>query len=112
MTEQPELPLRNYDELPITSLRHQIRSLDDAELRVLVAHERAHAARAPVLELLESRLARLREGAHPAQGDQAERSERPESTSHGSAASAQSAAKPRGPLRHGVISHTPPRDRP
>ncbi len=53
------LPLANYDELSIASLRARLRNLDVAQLRQLIDYERAHEARAEVLAMFERRIAKL-----------------------------------------------------
>ncbi len=66
MTDAPsrdELPLPDYDHLPIGSLEGRIRSLDIAGLMAVLAYEQAHGNRLPVVQVLERRLAALREGA-------------------------------------------------
>ncbi|OLT45400.1 hypothetical protein BJF85_19230 [Saccharomonospora sp. CUA-673] len=112
MTSDSVLPLPDYDELPITALQHRIRSLPAEDLRTLLEHEEAHANRVPVLELLRARQQDLAEGAEPSGGDQQSASGKPADTRHGSAVSPDSAARPSGPLRHGVAEQTPGRDRP
>jgi len=66
-----ELPIPDYDQLPLTELRHRIRSLDEGQLRGLFDHEEAHGNRIPVLELLHARLRELTHGAEPSSGDPA-----------------------------------------
>ena len=61
MTQQAEpsrseLPLPDYDHLPIGSVQSRIRSLDSDGLAVLAAYERNHANRLPVMTLIEARL--------------------------------------------------------
>ena len=63
------LPIPDFDHLPLGSLTSHVRSLDAADVEALVRHEREHAARAPVLTMLDNRLAALRAGATPAGGD-------------------------------------------
>ena len=58
-----ELPLPDYDQLPLNELRHRIRALDEGQLRRLFEHEEAHGNRIPVLELLHARLRELTHGA-------------------------------------------------
>jgi hypothetical protein len=53
------LPLPNYDELSIASLRARLRALDTAQLRDLLDYERAHASRANVITMFERRIAKL-----------------------------------------------------
>ena len=57
--EDSGLPLPNYDELSIASLRARLRNLDVAQLRQLTDYERAHEARADVIAMFERRIARL-----------------------------------------------------
>ncbi|GHF65738.1 hypothetical protein FHX82_006075 [Amycolatopsis bartoniae] len=106
-----ELPLPDYDQIPLGSLRHRIRSLTEPQLRTVVEHECAHGNRVAVLEVLRARLAELEAGAQPAPGDPANAP----GASHGSAASpAAEATKPENntPLRHGMAEQTPKRGRP
>jgi len=58
-----QLPLPDYDHLPVGSLEGRIRSLDGAGLEALLAYERAHADRVQVVQLLENRLEAVRGGA-------------------------------------------------
>jgi hypothetical protein len=57
------LPLPNYGELSIASLRARLRNLDVAQLRQLTDYERAHEARADVIAMFERRIAKLEAGA-------------------------------------------------
>ena len=56
------VPLPNYDELSIASLRARMRNLDVAQLRQLTEYEKAHAARADVLAMFGRRIAKLEAG--------------------------------------------------
>src|SRR3712207_7437690 len=58
-----ELPLPDYDHLPIGSLEGRIRSLDADGLQALLDYEQAHGNRLPVTEILTRRLEAVREGA-------------------------------------------------
>jgi hypothetical protein len=58
-----ELPLPDYDHLPVGSLEGRIRSLDADGLTALLSYERAHGDRLPVTMLLERRLEAVRSGA-------------------------------------------------
>ncbi|MEV5428036.1 hypothetical protein [Streptomyces sp. NPDC052701] len=62
------LPLPDYDHLPLGSLQHRVRTLDEAGLRAVLAYEEAHGNRLPVLQVLRTRLEELREGAEPSGG--------------------------------------------
>lgn len=66
-----DLPIADYDQLPITELRHRIRALDEPALRAVFEHETEHGNRIPVLEVLHARLNELTHGAEPSPGDPA-----------------------------------------
>ncbi len=112
MSNGEVLPLPDYDELPLTTLQHQIRALSAEDIQALIDHEQQHGNRTPVLELLRTRKEQLDNGAVPSGGDQWDGSGKPADTRHGSPVSRDSAAEPSGPLRHGVAGQTPHRDRP
>ena len=63
-----ELPLPDYDHLPLGSLEGRIRSLDADGLTALLDYERAHGDRLPVTQLLERRLEAVRGGAELSEG--------------------------------------------
>lgn len=111
MAHGEELSLRDYDQLPLTELRHRIRCLEEQELRRLFDHEEAHGNRIPVLELLHARLKELHHGAEPSPGDPSN-SPGATKTPHGSPVKESTAAEPGAPLRHGVAAQTPSRGRP
>jgi outer membrane biosynthesis protein TonB len=56
---RPELPVPGYDGLSLPSLRARLRSLDVAQLRVLVEYEKSAARRQEVVTMFERRIARL-----------------------------------------------------
>jgi hypothetical protein len=58
-TGESAAPLPNYDELSIASLRARLRNLDVTQVRQLAEYEKAHAARADVIGMLERRIAKL-----------------------------------------------------
>jgi hypothetical protein len=65
-----ELPLPDYDSLPVGSIESRVRSLEAADVQRLLEHERQHADRVQVVMLLEHRLVALRSGdAQPSGGD-------------------------------------------
>jgi hypothetical protein len=64
-TEHDELPLPDYDHLPVGSLASHISALTEEEVGRLVDYERAHGNRLPVLQVLEHRLTALQSGAEP-----------------------------------------------
>lgn len=97
-----ELPLPDYDELPLGTLRHRMRALTEHEIRVLLEHERDHGNRVQVIELLTSRLGELERGATPSQGSQ---TEMPEVADHKPAGSPVTPSGPREsgrPKPHGT----------
>jgi len=57
-----ELPLANYDDLTIASLRARLRNLSADQLNELIAYEKSHAGRADVITMFERRIAKLAEG--------------------------------------------------
>lgn len=63
-----ELPLPDYDHLPIGSLEGRVRTLDADGVAQLLAYEKAHGDRLPVVQILERRQQALREGAQPSSG--------------------------------------------
>jgi len=71
MTEHDQLPLPDYDHLPVGGLTSRIRTLDADGVETLLAYERAHANRVQVVTIMENRLGSLREGAQPSGGDPA-----------------------------------------
>ena len=64
-----ELPIPDYDHLPLGSLTHRIRSLDAGGLAQLIGYENQHGSRAPVLQVLQARMQALQQGAEPSGGD-------------------------------------------
>jgi hypothetical protein len=66
MSESPargELPLPDYDHIPLGTLPSRITSLDEGGLEALLAYEREHGNRLPVTQVLEQRLQAVRGGA-------------------------------------------------
>jgi hypothetical protein len=59
---QPELPVPNYDDLSVASLRARLRNLDLSQVRVLLEYEKGHAGRAAVLTMFERRIAKVESG--------------------------------------------------
>ncbi|MGP4058150.1 hypothetical protein ACTWP6_25550 [Mycobacterium sp. 4D054] len=111
MTNSADLPLPDYDQLTVGDLQHRIRSLTADELQAVLIHEAGHAARVPVLEILEARVRELEEGAQPSSGDP-RRAPRVQSTPGGSPVQESTAAQANTPLRHGVANQTPNRGLP
>jgi hypothetical protein len=105
------LPIPDFDQLSLGDLRHRIRSLDEDALTAVMTHEAGHAARVPVLEILESRLRELQDGAQPSSGNPAN-APAVEGVKGGSPVQQSTAAEANTPLRHGVAGQTPSRGRP
>ncbi len=66
MTESPsrdDLPLTDYDHLPVQSLGQRIRNLDREDVATLLTYEREHGDRLPVVQVLEQRLEEVSAGA-------------------------------------------------
>lgn len=60
-----DLPLPDYDHLPVGVLGSKITGLDEQGLQRLLDYERAHGDRLPVVQVLENRIEALRQGAEP-----------------------------------------------
>ena len=71
MTHHDQLPLPDYDHLPVEGLTSRIRTLDAQDLRTVLEYEKAHANRLQVVTVIENRLSALRDGAQPSGGDPA-----------------------------------------
>jgi hypothetical protein len=111
MSKHEELPLPNYDEMSLGDLRSRIRALDADALNAVMTYEAGHAARVPVLEVLEARSRELEAGAEPSGGNPAN-APSVEYGSGGSKVSESTAAQANTPLRHGVAEQTPNRGLP
>jgi len=61
VTEKTDLPLPDYDHLPLGTLETRLHALDEPGVAALLDHEKAHGDRLPVVQLLEARLGRLRD---------------------------------------------------
>jgi hypothetical protein len=53
------LPVPDYDQLSLPSLRARLRYLDAGQLRTLLEYERSHARRTDILMMFERRAAKL-----------------------------------------------------
>lgn len=63
--EQPsrsDLPLSDFDNATVASIRARLRRLSIEDLVVLREYEQAHAHRLPVITMLDNRIAKLQEG--------------------------------------------------
>jgi hypothetical protein len=102
MTERDDLPLHDYDHLPVGSLISRIRTLDADALQTLMEYEQGHANRMQVVSVMQSRLSALREGAGPSGGDPtAVGAEAPPEAAGGSPVSEATSGPPINPPSHG-----------
>jgi hypothetical protein len=69
--DRQDLPIPDYDHLPIEALRQRMRTLDASQLETLLAYEADHGDRMPVTEAMRHRLEQLKDGAEPSGGDPA-----------------------------------------
>src|SRR5687768_16155536 len=60
-----ELPLPDYDHIPLGTLGSRISSLDEQGLQALLGYEQGHGNRLPVVQVLEARIDALKNGAQP-----------------------------------------------
>jgi hypothetical protein len=110
-TSGQELPLPGYDQLPLGTLTHRVRTLDAEGVDALLAYERAHANRPAVVSMLESRLAELRKGAQPSGGSPlGTQPEQPPAPTDSEPASPQTQGPPVNPPSQGVPTN--PRQQP
>ncbi len=102
MTEHDELPLPDYDHLPVGSLTSRVRELDATGVQTLLDYEKAHANRIQVVTVLGHRLTQLHEGAQPSGGDPMARApEAPPAAAGGSKVSQATSGPPVNPPSHG-----------
>jgi hypothetical protein len=102
MTEHDQLPLPDYDHLPVDGLPSRIRMLDAGQLETLLAYERSHADRPRVVMIMENRLTELREGAQPSGGNPLDSAaDDPVHAAAGSPVSEATSGPPVNPPSHG-----------
>lgn len=95
-----DLPLPDYDHLPLGTLPTRINGLDESGVAQLLEYERAHGDRLPVVQVLENRLDALRNGAEPSGPENPDTPERT-SNRHGSPVSPETTGPPVNPPSHG-----------
>jgi hypothetical protein len=97
-----DLPLHDYDHLPVGSLISRIRTLDATGLQTLLDYEKGHANRIQVVSAMQTRLGSLKDGAQPSGGDPGEVTpETAPAPDSGSPVSAATAGPPINPPSHG-----------
>jgi hypothetical protein len=62
VADSQALPVPNYDQLSVASLRARLRVLDAGQVQTLLDYEKAHESRPAVITLFERRLTKLDEG--------------------------------------------------
>jgi hypothetical protein len=82
--DRRDLPLPDYDHLDAGALSAGISGLEAREVENLLAYERAHGDRLPVVQLLERRLEQLRAGREPVDSGGQQGAARPASPDAGS----------------------------
>jgi hypothetical protein len=106
MTEHDQLPIPDYDQLQVGALTSRIRSLDAAGLQTLLEHERGHANRIQVVQMMNHRLSSLKAGAQPSGGDPAApAADDPAPAAGGSKVSERTSGPPVNPPSHGDPSN-------
>jgi hypothetical protein len=65
MTQHQDLPLPDYDHITTGELPGRVHGLDAAQVEELLAFEREHGDRLPIVQVLEHRLRELNAGAQP-----------------------------------------------
>jgi len=102
MSERTDLPLPDYDHLPVGSLTSRIRTLDVDDLQTVLTYEKAHANRIQVVQAMDHRLRELRSGAQPSGGDPAAaQPEHAAAPAGGSQVSEATSGPPVNPPSHG-----------
>ena len=102
MSERTDLPLPDYDHLPVGSLTSRIRTLDVDDLQTLLTYESSHANRIQVVQAMNHRLADLKAGAQPSAGDPAAaQPEHAPAAAGGSQVSQATSGPPVNPPSHG-----------
>ena len=97
-----QLPIPDFDELSTGTLQHRIRSLSGEDLETLLRHERGHAGRPAVIQLLSARIGQLDEGAQPSPGGNGSPFDRPQRSQKRSRISPKTSAQPISPPPHGT----------
>ena len=103
--ESDQLPISDYDELPLGDLQGRLRTLSSFELAGVLEYERQHANRPAVLLAGEARLEELRAGAKPSGGSPAGPRVDAPVPPHGGSVSPQTAGPKINPPSQGVPSN-------
>ena len=98
--EHADLPLPDFDHIPLGTLPSRISALDTAGVQALIDYEEAHGTRLPVLEVLRHRLEALQQGAEPS-GSVEQSMPEVSSTRSGSRVTPATSGPPINPPSHG-----------
>jgi hypothetical protein len=102
MSERTDLPLPDYDHLPVGSLISRIRTLDADGLQTLLSYEQSHANRVQVVQSMTRRLSDVKSGTQPSGGDPAAaQPEHAPAAAGGSQVSEATSGPPMNPPSHG-----------
>jgi hypothetical protein len=99
--DRRDLPLPDYDHLDTGALSAAVSGLDAPGLEGLLAYERAHGDRLPVVQLLEHRLEQLRAGREPSSSEGGGAAVRPDAPEGGSRVSPSTQGPPVNPPSQG-----------
>lgn len=99
--QREDLPLPDYDHLPVGVLSSKIAGLDESGVSRLLDYEQAHGNRLPVVQVLQQRIEALRQGAQPSSGAATETPE-VSRTQHGSPVSPETSGPPMNPPSQGT----------
>jgi hypothetical protein len=95
-----ELPLPDYDHIPLGTLGSRISSLDEQGVQALLDYEQGHGNRLPVVQVLEARIDALKNGAQPS-GSIPENMPEVSQSQQGSPVSPTTSGPPINPPSHG-----------
>lgn len=101
-TSSSELPLPDYDHLTLGALETRLHGLGSSEIGLLLDFEHAHAARLPVLTLLENRQKAVLNGADVSARASEGPTGRSDAPGSGSAVTPATSGPPVNPPSHGV----------
>lgn len=98
-----ELPLPDYDSLPMGSIESRVRTLDERGVRQLLDHEKEHANRIAVVRILEQRLVALNTGeAEPSGGSPRGATPEVDTSAYGDSRAPVAEGPPQNPPSQGV----------
>lgn len=97
-----DLPLADYDQLPVASLGHRVRALSEPQLERLLSYEHEHADRPAVVQLLTARIGQLEAGGRPSSGGGGRGADRPAPPQGRSRVTPATSPQPIHPPPHGT----------